>query len=330
MAEIKIIPESIKLIRISDEDYFSDDYKEYISNSRLGLIDPNEGGSIEKFEKGFKEDYSASYELGSAVHCMLLQKGDFFISSLCKPNGKLGEFLNELALIRKTGEQLENSIKKASLKANYYASNFSKTRLKNAVEKGLSFYLQRIKEKEEEGKIYLSESSLEKYTGCINSIENNEEIMKALSPEELFTPAEVFNEYAVLCTLEITDDEGNVIILKFKGKFDNFTINHDSKEIVLNDLKTTGRSLNYFMNNGSFEKYHYYRQMGLYSWLLQMALKTLRPELKGYTYKAAIAAVETFPNYQSAYFKVTNRDIKKGLKEAKTLILYVAKWKLIT
>ncbi|MDA3855095.1 MAG: hypothetical protein PF569_02465 [Candidatus Woesearchaeota archaeon] len=330
MAEIRIIPESIELIKMSDEAYFSDAYKDYISNSRLGLIDPNNGGSIEKFESGFKGDYSASYELGSAVHCMLLQKGEFFISDLCKPNGKLGEFLNSLSLIRKTGEKLEESIKEASVKANYYAANFSKTRLKNAVEKGLSFYLKRYKEKEEEGKIYLSENSLEKYTGCINSVENNNEIVQALSPEELFTPVEVFNEYAVLCTLEVTDDEGNIVYLKFKGKFDNFTINHDSKEITLNDLKTTGRSINYFMNNGSFEKYNYGRQIGVYSWLLQMALTVLRPELTGYTYKAAIAAVETFPNYQSTYFRITNKDIKKGLREAKTLILYVAKWKLIT
>ena len=45
--EIKIIPifESVRAIDISDNEYFGPNYKKYISNSSLSLINPAQGGS---------------------------------------------------------------------------------------------------------------------------------------------------------------------------------------------------------------------------------------------------------------------------------------------
>ena len=76
MAQIEIIKESIQLIRMTDEEYFSDKYKDYISNSKLGLFNPAQDGSFEKYKKGFGNKYSDSFALGNAVHCMTLQKTD--------------------------------------------------------------------------------------------------------------------------------------------------------------------------------------------------------------------------------------------------------------
>ena len=36
---------------MDDKTYFSKEYSDYISNSKLGLIDPDRGGSLEKFPK---------------------------------------------------------------------------------------------------------------------------------------------------------------------------------------------------------------------------------------------------------------------------------------
>ena len=38
MSSIRIIPESIELLKMSDEEYFSDKYKDYVSNSSLSLF----------------------------------------------------------------------------------------------------------------------------------------------------------------------------------------------------------------------------------------------------------------------------------------------------
>lgn len=49
--EIKIIPDltSVERKKISDKEYFSNEYKDYISNSRLGLINPEQDGSPNKY-----------------------------------------------------------------------------------------------------------------------------------------------------------------------------------------------------------------------------------------------------------------------------------------
>lgn len=57
IAEIKIIPSTFTLIKISDEEYFSAEYKDYISNSRLSLIDPIEGGSKKNTKLDFLVDF---------------------------------------------------------------------------------------------------------------------------------------------------------------------------------------------------------------------------------------------------------------------------------
>lgn len=46
--KIEFVPESIERKIISDEEYFTQ-YPDYISNSQLKLINPAEGGSIDKF-----------------------------------------------------------------------------------------------------------------------------------------------------------------------------------------------------------------------------------------------------------------------------------------
>ena len=42
LADIELTPilDSLQLLKITDEEYFSDKYKHYISNSRLGLLNP--------------------------------------------------------------------------------------------------------------------------------------------------------------------------------------------------------------------------------------------------------------------------------------------------
>ena len=68
LLEIKISPilESLQLLKIPDSKYF-EEYSNYISNSRLGLINPEQDGSPEKFFAGFKPIYSAAFDLGNLL-----------------------------------------------------------------------------------------------------------------------------------------------------------------------------------------------------------------------------------------------------------------------
>ena len=77
--EIQIVPllDTLQILDISDEEYFGEKYREYISNSRLKLIDPEEGGSPELFKAGLSPAFSDAFYYGSAIHCLTLQPDDF-------------------------------------------------------------------------------------------------------------------------------------------------------------------------------------------------------------------------------------------------------------
>ena len=152
IAEIIIIPSTFKLIKISDEEYFSEKYKDYISNSRLSLIDPTEGGSREKYDEGYSGGFSSSYELGSAVHASVLQPEFYNISNLNKPSGKLGVFTEDVYKFRQEGMSIIEAINAASNTADYYNGKMTPSRIKSALKSAIPFYINRLQVKEVSGK----------------------------------------------------------------------------------------------------------------------------------------------------------------------------------
>ena len=66
LKDIKLTPllETLRLEKISDKVYFSEKYSNYVSNSRLGLINPRQDGTPEKFFAGFSSSYSTALEIG--------------------------------------------------------------------------------------------------------------------------------------------------------------------------------------------------------------------------------------------------------------------------
>lgn len=345
---IEVIPESIQLLKMDDEVYFSEQYRDYISNSKLGLVNPEEDGSIEKYKEGFKGGYNASFELGSAIHAIVLQPELFYISTFRKPGGKIGIFVEEVNKLRQKGYSIQEAITEGSIKADYYSGKLVGGRLKTAIKSGIGYYYYLNNDAQIEmtynspkTPIYLSESTYKNYEKCIQQIYKNSDIGNTLKPDTLFTGSESYNEYAILCEAKVTIGEES-IILKIKGKLDNFIIDHINNTIILNDLKTTSKPCSFFMGNkvkfieddktvwkwinGSFQKYFYARQMSMYTWLLQCAI---RKEF-GLEYKSKVnmVVVETLPNFESKVFPVTNKDIKKGLDEMKNLLICVAEWKI--
>ena len=49
---ISPILESLQVLDIPDSEYFGEKYRDYISNSKLRLINPDEGGSPELWKQG--------------------------------------------------------------------------------------------------------------------------------------------------------------------------------------------------------------------------------------------------------------------------------------
>lgn len=337
---IQLISKSLEFIKLSDEEYFAK--KDYLSNSKLGLINPAEGGSVEKFKEGLSSDYSDSLALGTAIHNYLLQPDFYIIADLVKPNGKLGLWAEEVYKLRQINLPLVMAFHEASKLANYYAGKLDKTRLKTAIRRSLKFYLERSHYLNDVHKeiMFLSESVKDKFDKCVGNLQRSS-VTQLLNPERLGDEIETFNEYAIFCTIEYVDEEtGEIFTIKFKAKLDNFHFNHLTKTIILNDVKTTGKPVTYFMGNhvkvkdpdtdeyntqwyeGSFQHYHYHRQLAVYGWLLKSVAKVLY----NYDYKLElnILAIETIPEFNNKIYKLNGKHFKAGLDEFQQLIKLVA------
>lgn len=242
-----------------------------ISNSRLKLIDPLEGGSPELYKEGIPFKYNVSLLLGSAIHSQLLSADEYDISEYeGKPSAKMGYFIDCFYEFRKKGNSIAESIEKASEKADYYNGKMTPKKFRTVMKDGLDYYL-RLTNGEfiSPGKeVYvLPKKMLDACKAAVSSMQNDR-MYKQLHSENLFIPKEYLNEFAFYVDLDVTLENGEKVTLPFKGKADNIIIDHEQKMIYLNDVKTTSKPCECFMGglyegnwyNGSFEKLHYYRQ----------------------------------------------------------------------
>ena len=99
---VKLIPllDTIQLIEMSDEEYFSDKWAGYISNSKLALINPAQDGSPQIYKEGLSKHpkYSDSLVFGSAVHELVLQPGEFKVAdNVDRPTAKMVAMADELS-----------------------------------------------------------------------------------------------------------------------------------------------------------------------------------------------------------------------------------------
>ena len=327
LTDIKLVPiiESIQILDIDDETYFSSEYKNYISNSKLKLINPEEGGSPELYQQGLGGNYSASLYFGSCCHELILQPESFFlVESVNRPTSKAGYMADELyPIFKERNITLEDGIK-ASNKISYYKGKYE-DKHEPLMEKILP-YLTTRKEFEKTNKetripIYIDEKSRTNLKSCIKSVEENLLIQHLLHPEGIIEHPESWNEICYLIDIKAIFPDGKEIILPFKGKFDNYTLDYEMNKIVLNDLKTSGHYFSQFVK--SYYKYHYFRQMAIYSWILWLAYKKL-----GFSklpiINANMLVVSTIPPNESGVFIVNDKHIKRGMDEFKKLMKLVA------
>lgn len=327
---------NIKGEDLSDEEYFK---RPGISNSRLKYINPEEGGSPGLFKNPPPFEYNVSLELGSSIHQLILQPNDYELSDYDgKPSGKCGLFIDYVFEYRQHGLSINKALQLASEKANYYIGLLTPNRIRTIIKNGLDYYVRRFKNEFvsfNKQVIVLSKNQLYTCKKCVKSFNNSGSIQNIIK-KNVFEPKEYLNEIALFSDIEVTLPDGNIVPLKIKGKFDSVVIDPENKTVYLNDIKTTSKSLDYFMGviltndqgeeesfNGVFEHHHYYRQLALYSLMLQMYLDHCLYK-SDYNIKCNIFAIETTGDNRAQMFKINNSYIQEGLKEFKELICRVA------
>ena len=324
---VKLIPlfDTIQLIEMSDEEYFSDKWAGYISNSKLALINPDQDGSPQIYKEGLSKHpkYSDSLVFGSAVHELVLQPKEFaVVNNVDRPTAKMGAMADELykTFLSNKGVVSDKDIIAASDKIDYYKGKMDSIKIENVKDKCINYWWDRRDWETEHNNlgtepIYLDPKSREKLQLCLASVEANKEVQDLLHPKGVFEEPISMNEAALFMDVK-AEHEGKETILKLKGKLDNFTIDTETNEVVLNDLKTTGHWLIDF--GDSFKKYHYNRQMAMYAWMLRSYVEK-QYNIKPSSLMANMLLVCTVPD-----FRVTNGEIRKGFLEFKDLLQRVA------
>lgn len=327
--------DTLQLLDISDEEYFGTGYRNYISNSRLKLMNPDQGGSPQLYHEGLGASSTTESLLrGSAVHCIVLQPDDFVIAPLTtRPTAKLGLVADEVypKFLEKLGDYMENTqvlsedIIAASNKIDYYKGKMTAERIQDVITKCDAYWHGRMdwesRSQNEKEPIFLDAKSWEVVHECIKSVDKNPKIQQLLHPKGVTQDPIVLNEGTLLMDVKAIVD-GHETILKLKAKLDSFTIDLETNTIVLNDLKTTGHFIVDF-GNGSFVNFHYARQMSFYLWLLrlyaQKAYGMEHPKMY-----ANMMLVSTIPDYRSGIYACNTKEIAEGFKEFKRLLRMVA------
>lgn len=330
--EIKLTPllDTIQLIEMSDEEYFSAKWAGYISNSKLALINPAQDGSPQIYKEGLSKHpkYSDSLVFGSAVHELVLQPDSFMIvENVDRPTAKLGAMADELykAFLSNKGVVSDDDIIAASNKIDYYKGKMDSIKIESVRDKCGNYWWDRRDWEEThpnptKAPIYLDPKARGKLQLCLASVEANREVQELLHPSGMFEEPISMNEAALFMDVK-AEHGGKEITLKLKGKLDNFTIDTETSEVVLNDLKTTGHWLCDF--GDSFKKYHYNRQMAMYSWMLRSYVQKQYNTVPS-SLLANMLLVCTVPDFRAGVFKVTNGDIRRGFLEFKDLLQRVA------
>jgi hypothetical protein len=326
--KIKPILDSLRLEDISDAIYFSEKYSDYVSNSRLSYFNPEQEGSPEKYFNERPSLYLDSLVLGGALHSVILQPESYLIvDDVNRPTAKAGFMADELY---KPGKlPTEEEYIAASDKIDYYKGKMNSKKIEDLKNKCVGYWRTRAiwedtHKNEIKTPIFLDEKKRDAVAGMLDTYSKYDEFHKLLNPEGILEKPITANEQTILLDVEASVEDKEPIILRLKSKLDNYTINTEENIIVVNDLKTSSKPINMFKS--AFNKYHYYRELGMYLWLLSLCAKKFY-NLEKPTMEANCLVLETFPQYNGCVYPLTNNDLQRGFNEFKTLLKLVAYYK---
>ena len=319
------ILDTLRLQKIDDAEYFSEKYSNYISNSRLGLINPDQDGSPERFFTGFKPMYSAAFDLGTGVHCCTLQSDLFTIcEEVDKPTAKVGALADRLYSTNKTIEITTEDIIKEATIIDYYGGNLNTAKIKAVLEKCEPYWRDRkqFEEHYNEDKtlLYFDPKSRHTVQSCVKALASNKKIQDLLHPTGLIEDPISDTEQAILLDVQVESDKGN-FKLRLKSKLDHFSIDRDTNTVTVNDVKTIGKIVSEMSSN--IEKFHYNRELAMYSWLLSLCAEKYYG-LEKPTIKGNYLVVSTIPAYYTKVIPMTKGMFKEGWNEFRRLLRLVA------
>lgn len=272
-----LVEETVKRL---EEDFYSKKF--YFSYSSLNKLLWNPIVFHQMYILGNREEKTESYLVqGKIIHALLLEEqnfGDQFIVSPGKLPGDgikavVDSVFNHYSEISKDGgdtrtelAEFGNAIIDVMRDTNYYQNlKTDQQRLDKILTTEALNYWDFLKTKG--NKILIDQETFDFCKNAVDIIKLNPAIIKLLALDtNEFHSREIFNELPI---------QGDLSKYKFglKGIIDNLVIDHDTKTICINDIKTTSKELKDFPE--SIEFYNYWLQAIIYISLISIKYENL-------------------------------------------------------
>lgn len=271
-------------------------------------------------ERKIKRITTRQLELGTLIHRAILEPESFIVSNINKPSGMMADFIDIY---------FEEGMTKEASEIAYKESGF-KIKLTNVLSKlkdpENKKYLDLLEK--HDGKLVLTKQQKYIISKVIEGIKRNPtaNLLLNLKTDDVFDQIEVKTEKDIYGKLEGVD---------IKGKYDRLIIDHDKKQIILIDLKSTS-SAPYFrfrkvQNTGdlnidyqgtgffsSFKGYCIYRQAAFYKTLIFQNYPDI---VDKYEFISYIIPLNTTNSYDCSVVKLSDEWITFGRYEFEELIM---------
>lgn len=299
------------------KEYYSVDA---VSNSGMGAINPDQGGSPLKYktyvvDRLHDKEETPSLKNGTLIHAYVEDPTKFILADINKPSEMMSGWVEDIYEACKEAFIIEHFVE--DNKAGKIAAlEYRKDRYKTIKDEDLA-YQKFIKEGKEyleflykaEDKIVLDTQTKEIVENSIAGIHRN-----TFANELLFKEGEDFGDVTYNELPIYFKEQG----LDCKALLDRVRISPSNKTVQLIDLKTTSKPVSLFQE--SFRKYRYYRQMAFYKKALTHKLSELYPDIDNWLIEVYIVCVETYGVHECLVYKVQDAWITEGQGEWKNLL----------
>ena len=163
--------------------------------------------------------------------------------------------------------------------------------------------------------------SIERVQECVRALKENSTIQNLLHPDGLLVDPISENEQAILLDVRVKVPDYDEFTLRIKAKLDNYTLDSGTNTVTVNDVKTIGKIVSEF--SGNFERFHYHRELALYSWLMTLVAKKFY-NMDSCRVLSNCLVVSTIPKYYTKVYRLSRADFRKGWDEFKMLLRLVA------
>lgn len=262
------------------------------------------------WDRELRQLSTRSLDLGSAIHCYLLEperfENDYVVLNNVEPvEGKMGDLIrgmHQVKLSKLPGEDLLEEEFATVAKAVDFKIDLKRI-ITNYYDSKYAEYIDALDKAH--GRIPLAEKDFQTVLGIAHGVENHKLANKLINDNTLFTRNEI-NMEGVMPAKYMTLN--SVAIL------DRIIVDHDAKKVYFVDLKTTSGSVYLFRE--SYEKYNYRRQMAFY----RAHVNQLYPD---YSVECFIIALQTsYVNHTAdlVVYSIDEYELSKGEAEYQPLL----------